>query len=81
MPETKITVQYKHFEKYYPDWKLPTEGLGTIKVREHIFAHYQRQLITKYPFAKINSYIPSAYKNHDLKALCCELENIIKSIN
>ncbi len=77
-PETTITVQYKHFEKYYPDWKLPTEGLGTIKVREHIFAHYQRELITKYPSTKINRNIPSEYKNHDLKALRRELENIIK---
>lgn len=78
-PETMITVQCKDFEKYYPDWKLPTEGVGTIKVREHIFAHYQRELITQYPFAKISSNIPSEYKNHDLKALRCELENIIKS--
>jgi hypothetical protein len=79
--ETKIWVQYKDFEKYFPGWKLPTEGLGTIKVREHIFAHYQRELIIKYPFAKINRNIPSEYKNHDLKALRCELENIIKSTN
>jgi hypothetical protein len=78
-PKTKISVKYKDFEKYYPGWKLPTEGLGTVKVREHIFAHYQRELITKYPYAKINSEIPSEYKNHDLKALRCELENIIKS--
>jgi len=78
-PETEITVPYRDFDKYYPDWKLPTEGLGTIKVREHIFAHYQRDLITKYASTKINSTIPSEYKNHDLKALRCELENIIKS--
>jgi hypothetical protein len=77
--ETKIMVQFKDFEKYYPNWTVPAEGLGTVKVREHIFAHYQRELITKYPYAKINSKIPSEYKNHDLKALCCELENIIKS--
>ncbi len=77
--QAKITVKYKDFEKYYPYWKLPTEGLGTIEVREHIFAHYQRELITKYPCAKINSNIPSEYKNHDLKALRCKLENIIKS--
>jgi hypothetical protein len=74
-----ITVQFKDFEKYHSNWRLPTEGLGSIKVREHIFAHYQRELIKEYPHAKINSNIPSEYKNHDLKALRCELENIIKS--
>ncbi|CAK9275492.1 unnamed protein product [Sphagnum jensenii] len=77
--ETKITVPFEDFEKYYPNWTVPTEGLGTVEVREHIFAHYQRELITKYPSAKINSNIPSEYKNHDLKALRCKLENIIKS--
>ncbi len=71
-------MRYKDFEEYYTDWKLPTEGLGTVKVREHVFAHYQRELVTKYPFTKISSTIPSEYKNHDLKALRCELENIIK---
>ncbi len=79
--ETKIMVPFKDFEKYYPDWKLPTEGLGTVKVREYIFAHYQRELIKIYPFAKITSNIPSEYKNHVLKALRCELENIIISHN
>lgn len=77
--KTKIKVQFKDFEKYHSNWTLPTEGLGSIKVREYIFAHYQRELITEYPHAKINSNIPSEYKNHDLKALRCELENIIKS--
>jgi hypothetical protein len=77
--ESKIIVRFKDFEKYFPSWTLPTEGLGTVEVREHVFAHYQSELITKYPFAKIQTNIPSEYENHDLKALRCKLENIIKS--
>ncbi len=34
-------LSYKDFEIYFPQWKLPSEGLGENKIREYIFAHYQ----------------------------------------
>jgi hypothetical protein len=58
---------YKDFEKHFP----------RIKLREYIFAHYQKNLIEKYLRVKICSDIPSEYKNHNLKELRHELENFI----
>jgi hypothetical protein len=70
---------YKDFEKHFPRWVLPTEfsSRGLIKLREYIFAHYQKNLIEKYLRVKICSDIPSEYKNHNLKELRHELENFI----
>jgi len=72
-------VPYKDFEKHFPQWVLPTEfsSRGLIKLREYIFARYQKNLVEKYWMAKICSNIPSEYKNHNLKELRHELENFI----
>ncbi len=72
-------VSYKDFDKYFPQWVLPTEfsSRGPVKLREYIFAHYQEDLVQKYPETKICPDIPTEYKNHNLKELRHELENNI----
>jgi hypothetical protein len=72
-------VPYKDFEKHFPQWVLPTEfsSRGLIKLREYIFARYQKNLVEKYLMVKICSDIPSEYKSHNLKELRHELENFI----
>ncbi|CAM6024658.1 unnamed protein product [Sphagnum balticum] len=72
-------VPYKDFEKHFPRWVLPTEfsSRGLIKLREYIFAHYQKNLVEKYLMVKICSDIPSEYKSHNLKELRHEIENFI----
>jgi hypothetical protein len=75
-------LPYKDFEIYFPQWKLPSEGLGQNKVREYIFAHYQQELVEKYSNdtfeVKICNNIPLEFNRHDIKDLCCELENVIQ---
>jgi hypothetical protein len=75
-------LPYKDFEIYFPQWKLPTEGLGENKVREYIFAHYQQELVDKYSHdtfkVKICNDIPLEFTRHDIKDLRCELENVIQ---
>jgi hypothetical protein len=76
------SLLYKDFEIYFPQWKLPSEGLGQNKVREYIFAHYQQELVEKYSCdtfkVKICNTIPLEFKRHDIKDLRCELENVIQ---
>jgi hypothetical protein len=75
-------LSYKDFEKYFPQWKLPSEGLGENKVREYIFAHYQQELVEKYSNdtfkVKICNTIPLEFNRHDIEDLRCELENVIQ---
>jgi hypothetical protein len=73
------SVPYKEFEKHFPQWVLPTQfsSSGPVKLREYIFAHYQEALVQKYAGTKICPYIPTEYKNHNLKELRHELENNI----
>jgi hypothetical protein len=75
-------LPYRDFEKYFLQWKLPSEGLGENKVREYIFAHYQQELIEKYSNdtfkIKICNTMPLEFNRHDIKYLRCELENVIQ---
>jgi hypothetical protein len=75
-------LPFKDFEIYFPQWKLPTEGLGENKVREYIFAHYQQELVEKYSDdtfkVKFCNNIPLEFNRHDIKDLRCELENVIR---
>jgi hypothetical protein len=75
-------LPYKDFDIYFPQWKLPSEGLGENKVREYIFAHYQQELVDKYSSdtfkVKISNNIPLEFTRHDIKDLRCELENVIQ---
>jgi len=73
-------LPHKDFEIYFPQWKLPNEGLGENKVREYIFAHYQQELVEKYADGKVKicNNIPLEFNRHDIKDLRCELENVIR---
>jgi hypothetical protein len=73
---------YKDFKIQFPQWTLPSEGLGENKMKEYIFTHYEEELVEKYSSdtrkVKICNNIPLEFNKHDIKELHYELENVIQ---
>lgn len=75
-----INVLYKdYWIEHYTEWALPSNIMGTTKVREHIFAKFQKELLQKYPYCKACSDIPPHFKLLKLGELKVELDSIILS--
>lgn len=75
-----VNVPYKdYWIEHYPEWTLPSNMSGTTKVREYIFANFQKELLQKYPDCKSCSDIPSHFKLLKLEELRVELDSVILS--
>jgi hypothetical protein len=75
----KEAVPYKEWTRIYPGWVLPSEGLGSVEVREYTFAKFQKELVQKYSGSKECPDIPVEYMQHSLDTLQLNLTNFIRS--
>lgn len=77
----EVVTKYSDFDKYHPIWSLLSENLSNgPKVREHIFAKYQKELVQIYTHSKCCIQMPQEY-HHELKVLHGELENVLGRFN
>jgi hypothetical protein len=77
--DDKEAVPYKEWTRIFPSWVLPSEGLGSVEVREYIFANFQKELVQRYSGAKECGNIPVEYMQHSLDTLQLNLTNFIRS--
>lgn len=77
--DAKEGVPYKEWTRIYPLWVLPSEGLGSVEVREYIFANFQKELVKRYPGTNECGDIPVEYMQHSLDTLQLNHTNFIRS--